>query len=165
MDRHQAKYKKDRDDGKFFPLVGGSQKDEEVAGGGTTGRPPGTGKPKASKKVGPIGTKGAFSGKAYVEHLRASEQLDGAISAALLKRFRLKELDTAQVAVASALANTIMAIYPKEQWTKATVKESLAKLPEIPKEVADEIDRIAAEHGVDTFDATLLRQCGCASPE
>jgi len=165
MDRHQTQYKKDRDAGKFFPLVGGSQADPTTGSATPSGRPPGTGTPKVSKKVGPIGTKGAFSAKAYVDHLRAADQLESDIATALLKRFKLKELNATQIAVASALRNTIMAIHPKDQWTKVTVKESLAKLPEIPKDVADEIDAIVAEHGVDAFDAAILRQCGCVAPE
>lgn len=174
MDAAQTQYVKDREKGKYLPLVGASVQDPAVPGGGTGGPPgggkPGTGTPpgrppgtsgikKVVKSVGPIGTSRgslAFSSKAYVQNLKASNQLVGEIEGKLQKRFKIKELSPAQSQVAQSLARTIMAVHPQKQWVKS-IATTMAKPPAIPAEIAAEIDQISTEYEVDVMDATLLR--------
>ncbi len=157
----QKEYKKDREDGLYEPLIGG-QKDEEA---GPNGRPGGSsGIKQSTKKVGPIGTKAAFSTKTYIEHLKASQTLAKEVEKALKKRFKIEALDSKQQEIAHMLVKRIVAIHPKDKWVKsvaATVKEP----PQIPAEIGSELSDLANEYDVDEFDASLLRWCKTEAPE
>ncbi len=171
MDEAQTQYVKDREQGKYLPLIGASVQDPAPGGGtapsagpkptgGQPGRPVGSpGIKKVVKSVGPIGTSRgsfAFSSKAYVANLRASNGLVNEIDAKLRKRFKVKSLNDAQTKVAQSLARTIMAVHEPDQWLKVVAK-TMIKPPMIPAEIGAEIDQIASEYEVDAFDATLLR--------
>ena len=166
MDQAQTKYQKDREAGKFLPLVGASKQDsagdegDGLLGGG--GRPVGTtGIKQSTKKISPIGTgRGAvaFSLKSYKDCLVASQGLVDEISSTLQKKFKVKSLDDAQKNVVQTLAKIIMASRPVDEWTKS-VASTIEKPNMIPTKVADEIDQICSDYQVDSFDATVLRHC------
>lgn len=159
MDSAQTKYKTDRDDGKYLPLVGASMQDDPDAMGGQVGgggRPPGKGPKIPNKKVGPIGkSKGAFSIKAYTENLRSSQVISAAISEKLKKKYKVKELDKAQSGVVESLVDIVMATRPKHKWNYAT-SSIIDKPTKIPAEISKEINEIAEEYDVDNRDAILL---------
>lgn len=153
MDASQAKYKKDRDAGKYLPLVGGTQNDSMTGGapGGKTGAKPKT-------KVGPIGTsRGSegFSVKSYATLLRQSQGLFDEIGQALKKKFKVKTLNDTQNTIVQSLAKTIMAGNTPDSWTKA-IGSTISEPPMIDKKVAEKIDEIRVNYDVDEFDAILL---------
>lgn len=160
MDEAQTEYLKDRDDGKYYPLVGDSQKQDGQVGGG--GRPVGTGVPKSSNKVGPIG-KGAekgekFSLKSMVETMKARSNLESYVEDALLKKTGLKELNEAQKNAAASLTFSIMASAPKEKWTKAIAKKSISDLPKVSTEIMDELDEIRENYRLnDAWEAAVVK--------
>jgi len=165
MKAGQLQYQKDREKGLYLPLTGASLQDGQAPGGGGAGpsggfngRPPGTKTPQSTKKISPVGTKRgtAFSGRAYVENLKASESLMEEIGSKLKKRFKIKELNQNQQSVATALARSIMATQPREKWTKSVAK-AMEKPTAISAETEAEIDSISEDYDVDLWDATLLR--------
>lgn len=167
MDADQIEYQKLRDKGQYLPLVGASIQDgPQQEGGGAMGRPPGTGVKMPGKKPGQIGTsKGdAFSIGAYVEGLRRSELLAADVEKSLKKRFKVKDLNEAQAKVAASLCNTIMAIHPKDEWN-ASIPAMIKTPLQIPTTIADELDAIATEHGVDNLDAILLMHAKVKAPD
>ena len=165
MDEAQVEYQKVRDKGQYLPLVGASIQDgPQQEGGGAMGRPPtgaGTGPKMPGRKTGQIGNKTgkgeeAFSLKAYVDNLKASDALTNEVVAGLKKQYKVKDLNDAQTAVVHTLTDIIMTTQPKSRWSKAVA--STIKAPAlIPTEVADELDDIASEYGVDHRDAVLFR--------
>ncbi len=173
----QITYKKDRDAGKYYPLIGASVP-EDVASvipapagsgggkGGPTGRPAGTGVKKSVKSVGPVGTSRgseSISVRAYTEHLKDAQELVNTVGATLSKKFKVKELNAEQISVAQILARNIMAIYPREKWMDS-IAGCIKNPPEMPKEIADEIDEIAIKYDVDSWDATILKYCRRPAP-
>lgn len=161
MEEGQTTYKAARDKGLYEPLIGG-QKDEE---GGPNGRPAGSGGGKnAPRKSSPIGTSKAFSMKTYTEHLRASQDLSTEVQKALRKKFKVEELNEAQVGVANTLVKKIVALEPKDNWSKAIAK-TIKEPPQIPAEITRELDEIRTEYRVDDLDAGLLRWCKTEAPE
>lgn len=160
MDASQSKYKKDRDAGKYLPLVGGTQEDPGTGGapGGKTGAKP--------KKPGPIGTSRgeAFSAKMYTENLKLSNALMNDISEKLQKKFKIKDLNDNQQKIVESLAKSIMAIHPADKWKKSVAKFIESPL-EIPREVSDQIDEIRVKYEVDDFDAILLMNSKTALPQ
>lgn len=169
----QEAYKKARDKGLYMPLVGASMQDGAGgAAGGPNGRPAGSGggKQAGPRKSSPMGTtKAAFSIKSYTEHLRASQDLTADVEKALQKRFKVKELTgssaepATQRGIAHTLVKKIVALHPKDRWPKA-VAAAIKDPPQIPAEIARELDEIRAEHEVDDFDAALLRWSRTESP-
>lgn len=164
MQEGQNEYKKERDKGLYNPLVGG-QKDD--ASGGPNGRPGGTSgiKQGAPRSSAPIGTsKAAFSLKQFATHLRASEKVEGAVEAALRKRYGFKgEIAEAQQKVIDSLTTTIIATRSPDKWVKAVA--SLMKKPEqIPVEISREMTEIRELCEVDERGAALLRHCRTEPP-
>jgi hypothetical protein len=156
----QDQYKKDRDAGKYFPLVGGSQKDGggQIGGGG---RPDGTkGIKQTTKKISPQGTSQAseklnVSTKELVTNTLAAEELREAVGGAVKKRFKVRTLNDNQKNIVDSFAKIIMATQPRSSWKKS-VAETIEKPVRIPDQVAREIDEISIEHSVDSWNATLI---------
>ena len=159
----QQAYKDARDKGFYLPLVGASMQGGAgdaagISGGGAgAGRPTGTGTPKMTNKISPIGTKAS---EQYIlpkikENMIIAQQLDDAITAHLKKKFKIKKLSETQAEVASAISSTVMANEEPEKWV-----ESVATYCEKPAnsnpERVQQVDEIAATHGVDTYLASLL---------
>ncbi len=162
MQTGQQAYKAARDKGLYEPLVGGQKDDGSM---GPNGRPAGSGggKQVGTRKSTPKGTTKAFSMKAYTEHLRASQDLTREVEKALQKRFKVKELTEAQQDIAQVLVKKIVTIEPKDKWS-AAIAGTIKTPPQIPAEIARELDEIRAEHDVDDFDAALLRWSHIEAP-
>ena len=167
MDAAQAKYKTDRDNGKYLPLVGASLQDDsdEQNGGGPNGRPPGTGGNKIpAKKASPIGTSRAFSIKGYVDNLKQSELVEKEVCSVLKKNFKVKELNEAQLKIANSVVDIVMATTPKDKWVKS-VAEIVKRPIIVPKTISDELDDIATEYDVDNRNAILLYHAKTKAPK
>jgi len=161
MEDAQTQYKKDRDAGKYYPLVGASAPEEDgsAVGPAGNGRPPGTsGTKMPNRKPGQIGTSRggyAFSIKEYVDNMKMSDTLYNEVVAHIKKRFKVKELDETQAKIADSLVDSIMATYPRNRWIKS-VAGAIKQPPLVPTAVANELDDIATEHHLDNRDAILL---------
>jgi hypothetical protein len=169
MDEAQVQYKKDREDGKYLPLVGGTQKDDEAGAGGAGGRPAGSGTPLSSpRSSAPIGTsasvkpemKPAFkvSMKAVVDTMKAASNLETDVIAALKRHFKVKgDLNEAQLGIARSLVKVVMANHEVKDWGKS-VKACLAAPPTIPESVAAELTKLQDELGLnDEYEALIAR--------
>jgi hypothetical protein len=167
MDEAQTKYKKDRDDGKYLPLVGGTQKEDGVGGAG--GRPAGSGTPLSSpRSSAPIGTSASvkpevkpalrISMKAVVDTMKAASNLETDVITALKKHFKVKgDLNDAQLGIARSLTKVIMANHEVKDWGKS-VKACLAAPPMIPESVAAELAKLQDEFGLnDEYEALIAR--------
>lgn len=172
----QKVYKSQRDEGLYFPLVGGTPLLDDqgqavtpagggpkpVAGkggpGGGAGRPPGTGKPLATKTPrSPIGTsKGAFSQAQIIESVQKMTALEDQVAAALKKRFKVKaELSDGQKKVAQAMAKAIVVNESEDGW-KAAIPQYLKAPKDTPREVAAALDDIGVKYDVDSWTAIVL---------
>lgn len=156
----QKEYKKQRDDGLFFPLVGGSEKEDPMA---ATGRPTGINTKQSTKKIGPIGkSKGSeekYSMKTLVELSLKADAFKNDIYTSLKKTYKIKDLNDAQKQIGEILAKTIISNEVPKKWTNETIKEYIANPKEISEEVAKEIDNISYEYDVSSWEAALLKNC------
>lgn len=148
----QVNYKSMRDKGFYEPLIGGAKIS------GDAGRPAGTKAPQTTKKISPIGTKGSeeiYSLSRLKENMILAQDLDKKIDTFMRKKFKIKKLNEAQKEVVDCVISIIMANEPPEKW-----EESVATYCECPQglnpERAKMVDEVAAEHGIDSYLASLL---------
>lgn len=172
----QKQYKEQRDEGLYFPLVGGTPLlDDEgqavtPAGGGAvpvptvggkpqngSGRPKGPGAKMPGKKPGPIGTKKAsFSQKQIVENVKLMVGLEEEVAAALKKRYKVKDdLSEAQKQVATIMTKAIVVNEPQDQWSES-VAAYLKEPKDMPADVAAHLDDLVIEFNVDPWEAIVL---------
>jgi hypothetical protein len=171
----QRQYKSLREDGLYFPLIGGTPLLDEQgqaitpAGGGPlpapgkggpgggSGRPAGTAKPIGTKTPGPIGTsKGKISGAALIDSVKKMTYLEEDVTKALRKRFKVKgELSDGQKAVATALTKAIVVNEKEANW-KASIAPYMSAPKDISAAVGNELDTIGAEFDVDPWTAIVL---------
>jgi hypothetical protein len=64
----------------------------------------------------------------------------------------------------SNLVKTIIALGPKDGWTKA-IAGAIKEPPAIPVEIGRQLDDLTIEHGVDGLDAALLLHCRTEAPQ
>jgi hypothetical protein len=154
------KYTKEREDGNFLPLVGASMQDPAIAGqapaaaGGGAGRPKGAKSPQTkTKKVKPIGA--SISMADLRGNTIAATALLDELESKSLKRHKLKELNDNQKHVCQLLAQAIMLNEPKESWKKS-VNNYLKNIKSPSEEKLNEVEGLADEHQVSSFEATLL---------
>ncbi len=171
---NQKQYKEQREEGLYFPLVGGTplldSKGQAItpAGGGPLpvntgkspnggGRPSGSGKPMPNKKPGPIGTsKGKFSQAEIIENVKKMTSLEETVQVALKKRFKIKkELSDSQKMVAEIMARAIIVNEDENNWEKS-IPEYLTNPKDTPKEIAARLDEIGSEFDVDPWHAIIL---------
>ena len=146
----QKKHKDLKDGGLYQPLIG-TPKDGEA------GRPGGSKAPQTTKNVSPIGTKASesYSLSKIKEGMVHAQELEEEIQKHLKKKFKIKKLNDQQAEVLGGLTSLIISNEPPENW-----KTSIASYCENPvgsnPDRANEIDEIAARHGVDNYLASLL---------
>jgi hypothetical protein len=147
-------------------------------GGGSNmqkGRPGGTGGTPATRHVAtPIGqTKASlddgdilrespfhFGMVRVAENLVKMDKVLSSVEAALIKTYKVEELDDAQQMIAKRIAASVVFNEPETQWSKA-VKAYVKHPKDLPKEVAREIDEIRAayedpQHPVDAWLGAVL---------
>lgn len=162
----QKEYRKQRDEGYYEPIIGGPATQKELAETKATqttpkvnapaGRPTGTGKPKSSNKVGPMGMKGSYSLTNLTKTITASQKLHTAIESYFKKTYKIDKLEESQQEVANILAETIVANESVDNWNKETIEKYYSQpIPE-ENEINKKIEVIASEHGLTPFMAGLL---------
>lgn len=170
---NQKTYKDQRDEGLYFPLVGGTplldDKGQAVtpAGGGPVpvpgkpggagGRPAGgKGKSMPNRKSSPIGTKKAFSQKQIIESVGRMTHLEEEVAAALKARFKVKtELSDGQKKVAEIMTKAIVVNEPEDKWSES-IANYLTDPKNLPPEIAAQLDNIGMEFDVDPWTAIVL---------
>jgi len=93
--QNQKEYKALRDKDLYMPLIGGATKEQD----GGNGRPAGSGTPKTSKKVGPIGTKAGFSMTKIAETMAKATQLKEDLKGVFGKKYKVKDFASSQLDV------------------------------------------------------------------
>ena len=172
---NQKTYKDNRHDGLYFPLVGGTPiidaqnkpitpagggpvpNTKKPGGGGSGGRPVGTGSPMPNKKVSPIGTKRAgFSQKSIIEGVAKMNLLEEEVSKALKKNYKVKgKLTEGQQEIASSIAKSIILNEEDDKWNESVA--SYVKNPkDLPSDITQELDNISIEYDVDSWTAIVL---------
>jgi hypothetical protein len=124
------------------------------------GRPPGAGQgekqqsPRESQRIG-IKTKANYDFSKVKGYMIQAQKLENEIGAYLRKQHKIKRLSKAQKQIADEISDIIIANENPEDWTK-NIEKYCKKPEDSNKERALEITKIAAEHHVDTYLASLL---------
>lgn len=150
LETAQKSYKKQRDEGLYYPLVGGSKEKE-------AGRPGGSTSPQTTKSVSPIGTSGGekFSIKAMVQNLNDFEELKKVVEGALRSHFKVLELNETQKEVVNTLSKTIFANESGKNW--AELAQSYIDNPKpINEAIANKMDEVALKYDLSVEDALIL---------
>ncbi len=144
----QKDYKKQRDDGFYYPLVGGSKPTNEAGG-----RPTGQG---GTRNVSPIGSsRASFSTKMLANNISKSENLKKIATAAFKKKFKVKAFSEEQISVIETLVKNVMANELPESWEQKIADYS-ADPQEMNQEVAHVIDDLCVQYDTDSMTAVLL---------
>jgi len=151
----QELYRKQRDDGLYLPMLGGSKPQD-----GGNGRPTGINTKQSSKKISPIGTKAneeKYSMTKVASLSLMADKLKNDVIATLKKEFKVKtSLNEAQLSIAETLAKQIMIHEDYDKWAKANIKEYIANPRSVNHAVAKVIDEIAVKYELTEFDAIIL---------
>lgn len=150
----QELYKKQRDNGLYFPMLGGSRQQNEG------GRPNGINTPLSKKTVGPIGTKASeekYSMTKVASLSLMADKLKNDVMGALKKEFKVRgALNEAQVSIAETLTKQIMVNEDYDKWSEVDIKGYIAAPRPVNQAVAKVIDEIAAKYELSEFDAIIL---------
>ncbi len=109
------------------------------------------------KSVGPIGGKGSyqFDPQAIVASVDKMIDVQKAVEAGYRKAAKLKTLTKDQEAVALAVAKSIILNEPEDKWTESVA--AYVKSPKnIPGDISIEVDKIAIEFDLDSWNAIAL---------
>lgn len=143
----QRKFKEQKEQGFYEPLIGG--------GGKENGRPEGSSAPQETKTISPIGAAEKYSSLKVAELLNKSQKLEAKVKASLKKKFKLKELNESQNNVGKSVAHCIVANEAPENWLNV-VNDYLENPTDRNKEQINKIHDIAYEHQIDDYFASIL---------
>ncbi len=154
---NQAQYIKDRDNGLYFPLIGGSDKGDESA---NNGRPAGSKAPQLTKKVSPIGTKASmkeekFSVTSIIDMLSKGEKVKESIAKVAKKKWKIKKISEAQESVIESLAKSIILNEQETNW-ETSAEKYFSNPTGISKECNASLDDIAIKYDVDGWTSVIL---------
>jgi hypothetical protein len=151
----QELYKKQRDDGLYLPMLGGSKPQD-----GGNGRPTGINTKQSSKKISPIGTKAneeKYSMTKVASLSLMADKLKNNVINELKKEFKVKgNLNEAQISVADTLTKQIMVHEDYEKWNDANIKDYINNSRPVNQAVAKVVDEIAIKYELTEFDAIIL---------
>ena len=156
---NQQEYKILRDKGLYQPLMGAGK-----AQNGGEGRPSGSGSPKISQKVGPIGQKSAkgeeleshgFSMKKISNISNSAENLKDKIIQLLEKKFNLDKLNDIQLSIAEKIVKSIITNEKEDEWNKK-IKEYIKNPKDIDAKEIEKINDIAIEYDLSDWNATIV---------
>jgi hypothetical protein len=170
----QKQYLNDRDDGLYFPLVGGSPTEnpamesweapepkplvapkEQIKKSQTTspnnGRPPGSGAPKENK----VEAKQKYSFEDVRANIVKSQNLEKKVEKELRKIHKRTRLTKDQKEIAQTIGHIIIANETPEDWEKSVKKYCKTPIDQNEKQVRA-VEKIACEHQLDTFMASVL---------
>jgi len=161
----QEDYKSMRDKGLYVPLIPPPQQqggDGPSGAPSTAGRPSGsTSAPQAMKKVGPIGGTAKasevieFSTTKLKNNMLVAQATEKDIVSFLKKKFKIKKLNEDQESVAADILSVITANEEPDNWVNAA-KEYCENPVDKNQDRVNKVLRIAAEHQVDNYVASLL---------
>jgi len=132
------------------PAVNGKPKGANKS---QVGRPAGTPSPKTSNRVGPIGA--SYSLSKVKENILLSQDLTMEVESKLRKTHNKRKLGKQQKEIAASIAEIIIANEDSKDWVKS-VDKYIAKPVDTNQARTTEIQRIAYEHQVDDFLASIL---------
>ena len=171
----QKQYLNDRDDGLYFPLVGGSptenpamesweaseppapviQKNNKTQKSQTTsptnGRPPGAGAPKEKE----MAAKQKYSFEEVRANIVKSQNLEKNVEKQLRKIHKKTRLTKDQKQIAQTIGHIIIANEIPDNWEKSVEKYCKTPADQNEKQVKA-VEEIAYEHQLDTFMASML---------
>lgn len=150
---NQKEYKKQRDDGLYYPLLGGSKMGEE----GGDGRPAGTKSAQTTKKVGVMTAGDKFSTMQVAELTIKAENLKTSVNEALAKHYKLDSLNEVQSKLAESLTKSIISNEVPAVWNKQTIASYVKKPKEVNLDIGKEIDDISLTFDVTGWQAAILR--------
>lgn len=154
----QKEYHKNRDDGLYYPLVGGSQEEDPavVAGGG---RPSGVRTKPSKKTVAPIGSKASeqYSMAKLSEISIKADDYKELVIAELKKNYK-GEFGNLQYTVAEKLVKNILTNENEDKWNLKTAKAYIKNPKDISAEAAIELNEIGVTYNVSDWEAVLLRK-------
>ena len=162
---HQNTLRDNKDKGLYEPIVGGPYSQKELAKesakqaakapsnvSAPKGRPSGTSSPKKST---PVGASVNYSLAKLKENILAANDLQDKVDSAFKKKFKLKELTSAQKEISENVASIIMANEPRDNWDKS-MKGYIENPVDTNQDAINAIHEIAANHQVDSYVASLL---------
>lgn len=167
---NQREYLKQRNEGLYTPLVGGSPLAQtiKVEEGNKknpnpppkdAGRPEGTsGIPQENRKISPVGqgeNSQAYSLDRVKDNMILAQKLEATVATELRKLHKVKRLNKTQKEVAIQISETIIANEAPTDWGK-NVKKYCKKPIDHNSERVELVREIAAKHQLDFYLASIL---------
>lgn len=150
----QKRFKSLRDDGYYYPLVGGSQKP------GADGRPAGSGGGEGSmsgRQTGQIGQSQAnFSMNKITENMLLAQKLNASVASEYKKKLKLKKLTKQQEQFAAEISNIIIANEEPENWL-AKAEDYCSSPVDKNQDLVEQTKELSIKHNVDLYLAGILR--------
>ena len=166
----QKEYLKQRNEGLYTPLVGGSplaqtikvqEEDKKKAKSlpKDAGRPDGTsGIPQSNRKISPVGqgeNSQAYSLDKIKENMILAQKLESTVSSELRKLHKVKRLNKNQKDIAIKISETIIANEEPNEWEK-NAKKYCKKPIDHNSERVELVREIAHKHQLDFYLASIL---------
>jgi hypothetical protein len=165
---NQKEYMKQRNDGLYTPLVGGSplaqtikveesgDKEKPKSLPKDAGRPEGTtGIPQENREISPLGQAGAYSLDKVKDNMILAQKLEGSVATQLRKIHKVKRLNKSQKEVAIQISETIIANESPSRWEK-NVKKYCEQPIDHNSERVELVREIATKHQLDFYLASIL---------
>lgn len=148
---NQKEFKKNKDDGLYWPIAQTGPK-ETAVGGGAGGRPSGTKSPQSTKKISPIGA----SLDNIIDSLKIASATENKLTNSLLKKYNLIELSKEQENIKQEILTSIICNEPKSKWI-ASVASYIKKPIDIQDNIKKDILAISEEYSIDFYNAAIIR--------
>lgn len=149
--QNQKKFKEQKADGLYEPLIGGSKKD------GDAGRPGGApGTPKSSQPMTPIGgSLESFSSKDIGRIFCFYSSLEAALEKEYKKTNKIRKVTQSDTFIIEQLSKTIAMNEPPDKW-EDSISSYLADPTDKNQNKIDKVIEVGAKHGLDFFLASML---------
>jgi len=113
-----------------------------------------------SNTVGPIGGKASVDDPTYSlsklkDNMLIAQSLDANVRDYLKKKFKIKKLSKQQEEGADCLMSIVMANETPDKWLSSIASYGEKPVNSNPERV-DKIDAVAAQHGLDSYVASML---------
>jgi hypothetical protein len=167
---NQKEFVKNRREGLYTPMLGGNDMSKKEEGNDTGsnsfngqqgGRPSGTGTPKITNKVSPIGTKASdnkedkFGVNKIIEILKKTNDIKDSVAKLAKKKWKIKSFNEIQESAIEAIAKSIILNEEEDKWLEVCA-EYLIKPKEIDKEILAKLDDISISYDVDSWVSMVL---------
>lgn len=155
---NQNEFKKQKDDGLYWPVAVTGPEDPAPngVGGGSGGRPPGTKRKQSTKKISPIGA--SIDLNQVTATLKIASSLEDIVTKEIKSLHKLRKLSEDKQAIISEICLNIIANENVSDW--AIKAKEYAKEPrDMLENKKDAISEFAEYHDLDFYNAALLIQC------